>query len=176
MSEASQNEKIRTTLSIARAYGRARGLSEEQCEDLAQTYVIGKYVRGTRQSLAQAYVDFLRFELGDTRTPNGIAKSKALRTYESIDCGLDRRTETHGSNDRLGSRHDRREDYERRLRLVSLDDSYLLSLLSKGWTQEQIAEEFGVSGPRISQRVSEIKAKLEQVDLDRVLEVEWVTL
>lgn len=171
-----QNEKIRVAISFARNFGQKRGLSFEQSEDLAQRWVIKKFVERTGQTIEQAYIDFLRFEFGDTRTTGGVIKSEARRTYKDIDTGFERRTDSHGDFDRFSIRYDRRNKRKRQLKLISSKEYFILHQLARGKSIAEIADRFGVTNGRISQIKKQIADKMQIVEIQKPLTVNWITL
>ncbi len=164
-------KKIKTSVKRAIAYGKARGLSDEQSEDLAQRWVIKVFVEQTGQRLEQAYVDFLRVEFGDTRNASGLAKSEGRRKCADID----QRTNGGESTYRIDSKpcDDTRN---RKLKLVSYKDSAIIGMISQGLTMKQIGNRLGVSESRVSQLCKEIKEKMQIADLSKNIKVNWITL
>jgi predicted DNA-binding protein (UPF0251 family) len=166
------DEKIRLSFKRAIAYGKARGLSMEQSEDLAQRWVVKVFVERTGQRLEQAYTDFLRFEFGDTRTISGLAKSEGRRKHKDID----ERTiggEPPYSQD-IGFGDDTRK---RKLILLNYKEICILDLLQSGMQQVDIAERLSVTESRVSQMVAAIKDKLSVFDVEiKPFEIDWITL
>lgn len=164
-----KNENIRLSSERAISYAKARGLSQEQSEDLAQRWVIEVFVKETGQRLEQAYIDFLRFEFGDTRTIGGARKSKDRRYNEGLTRDALGRAEAHRECDR----HDRDE---RRFKLLNTKQYTIVKMLLSGLSQREIGEIFGVSKGRICQQINKIIAKTQTVDLDKEIQIDWITL
>lgn len=176
MVSSNENNQIKNAILFARNFGQKRGLSFEQSEDLAQRWVIKKYVERTGQTLEQAYVDFLRFEFGDTRNNSGAIKSEARRTYKDIDRGFETRTYSHGDFDRFSRGFDRSNKRRKQLKLISLKESFVLSELSKGKSITDIANRLGVTDARISQIKKQIADKMRIVNIEKPLCIDWITL
>jgi DNA-binding CsgD family transcriptional regulator len=167
----SYEKSIKSAIERGIAYGKARGLSNEQSEDLAQRWVIKVFVEQTGQRLEQAYVDFLRFEFGDTRAASGLAKSKARRTYTDVSDRTNGREFTYSVDS--GSCYDTR-NYK--LKLISYKESAILGLISQGLKMKQIGNKLGVTESRVSQICKEIKEKVQIADLSKNIIVNWITL
>lgn len=171
-----KDEDIRRSLRFARSFGLKRRLSDEQAEDLAQQYVIAKYVKKTGQNIEQAYVDFLRVEFGDQRTISGACKSKARRYSKDIDGDVERGTDPFRKYDRYSERCYTNENRERRLKLLTCREEYIVRQLNKSVNLTQIAKSLGITQGRVSQIKDIITQKMLVADLNKVLKVDWITL
>ena len=69
----------------ARIYAAYKGYPE-LCEDFAQEIVMKRIEGiGLKQSMAQAFIDYLRSQFGRIGTPRNEFKYKERRTYVSLD-------------------------------------------------------------------------------------------
>ena len=168
----SYEKAIKSAIKRGIAYGKARGLSEEQSEDLAQRWVFKVFVEQTGQRLEQAYVDFLRVEFGDTRTASGLKKSKDRRSHRDIDERIDGGECAYSFDTRLLSDDTRK----RKLKLISYKESAILGFISQGLKMKQIGDKLGFSESRVSQICKEIKEKMQIADLSKNIIVNWITL
>jgi len=168
------DKKIRSATKRAVAYGKARGLSEEQSEDLAQRWVIKVFVERTGQRLEQAYVDFLRSEFGDTRTACGARKSADRLSNKGVSGNDSRREPVDGGHNRLCDGQS--DERHRKLILLSARERAFISAIENGMTQNQIADWFNVTPSRISQIIAAITKKMQIANLEKSLEVQWIKL
>lgn len=86
MQQRENDQPIKKSHSFALAYGVRRGLSIEDAEDLAQNYVMKKYVLKKAQRLAHCYVDFMRKVKGDPRKACWHSRPYASFDREMIVC------------------------------------------------------------------------------------------
>lgn len=69
--------------SMALGFGKSRGLSCEAAEDMAHDWIVKVAVKGLRQSLFHAYVDYIRREFGRTVTKQHLEfKDDMLGSYQ----------------------------------------------------------------------------------------------
>lgn len=67
-----------------KAHARRQGHSE-LADDFAQEAIIQKAIAGRKTTIQNLFIDFLRKEYGDTRSPGGRARSSAMRYGTSLD-------------------------------------------------------------------------------------------
>lgn len=164
------DRQIRSSTAFAISFGKKKNLSVEQSEDLAQRYVIKKYVDKTGQSIEQCYTDFLRSEYGSYRTKNGLLKS-AQRHRSEDHC----QDQFYDPIDDL----EKREGYQKIKRLLALltnQEHYIFTRMIRGHSQREIGIDLNLSEARISQLKTVIADKLAVADLDKKICVDWITL
>lgn len=172
-----ENKDIRLALKRAMAYGKKRGLSTEQAEDLAQRWVITRFVNRSNQTLQQAYIDFLRIEFGDQRTFAGALKSMSKRSGEGdTGRGLEERAASPGENHRYADRYDRGNKRRKQLKLLNAKEAWIVEQIRLGFSTKEIGKFLGVSESRISQMKATITDKMAIVDLDKKIHVNWIVL
>ena len=168
------DEKIRSAIKRGVAYGKARGLSEEHAEDLAQRWVINVYVSQTGQSLQQAFIDFLRSEFGDTRTTCGARKSADRLSNPGVSANDSGGEPADGGFDRFCD--DKYGLRQKQMYLLTAQEIAIIHAIEKGMQVTQIADYLGVTCARISQRLSQMRKKMQIANLEKKLEVQWIKL
>lgn len=157
--------EIKKHLNFAKSYGRKMGLSREQAEDLAQRYVIKKFIDKTGQRIEQAYVDFMRSEYGDTRTEVGKVKSHARLSYAELETAPGNVLELQESDTDLHL-----------TRVLSSREFFIFIMFRRGFTGRQIGDMLGLSNGRIFQIKKAMLKKMAPVDLSKDLAVKWIEL
>lgn len=152
-----------------RNYGRSKGLKQEDAEDFATEYYM-RVMQGKKQTLKQYYIDYLRRTFGDTRTPSGKLKSNSRRFGDGeaegqseVFGGCD--FQHRGSLERsLGDNREIRQQLTK-IRNVAGKTSVACFLLFKkfGLSLQEIADVFGVSESRISQRTTKVEAAIAKI-------------
>lgn len=167
----SVRQQYRRETALATAYARSRGLSAERAEDFAQDWAIKKFVKSTKQSFAQAYIDFLRVEFGNTRSASGSKKSNDRRYTDAPSEYVERRADTSGEGFGYSKR-----DLEKRLALLDQTEYYVTKRLLDGAAQHDVAKDLGLTASRIYQIMRDVKEKTQVADLSKEFEVDWITL
>lgn len=157
------NEQIRKYQKRCIQHAKRQGYTQ-LADDFAQESAIKKFVSDRKATIAQLFVDFLRKEYGDTRSPGGRARSSARRFGPSLDqpSSDDGATLLHelvaspgGDPEPFGSSW--RDAVTFRWR-----DAVIAELILDGdVSNESVASYFGVSSSRISQVMKRVKKEIE---------------
>lgn len=186
-----QESDIKKYQEKCRVHARRQGYSE-LADDFAQEAIIQKAIANRKTTIRNLFIDFLRKEYGDTRTPGGRARSSAMRYGPSLDqkapgddatllhelvASPGRDPETFGSawRDAVAFR--------------GRDAVIAELLLDQDASNESVASYFGVSPSRISQLMRRIKKEIESSVMFRevlpeyksdqdasVLFVDWINI
>jgi hypothetical protein len=133
-------------------YALKRGMSWEDSEDIAQSFIFKRHVLGSRQRLDHCLIDWLRENRGDTRRlSHRYRKQPALLinsmlhpdTLEPMEDMVDRKARTKACLEALTGK-------ERRV----------LSMLLGNMSRKDIGHKLGVCPDRISQILTGIKGKV----------------
>lgn len=157
--------EIKKHLNFAKSYGRKMGLSWEQAEDLAQRYVIKKFIDKTGQRIEQAYVDFMRSEYGDLRTEVGKVKSYARLNSAELETAPGNILELQGPDPDVHL-----------TKVLSSREFFIYIMFRQGFTGRQIGDMLGLSNGRIFQIKKAMLKKMAPVDLSKDLAVKWIEL
>lgn len=154
------DEQIINFQKKAKAYARRRNFGNEEFSEDFTSWAVIKFIEGRKARIRDLYTDYLRAEYGDTRTACGTERSNARRFAKEFEDGL------HES----GQQHSGYSGYERLLVRCRVSQRARACLILKhkwGFTYEEIAHVFGVSGGRVSQ----IFDKIENTDLSYKREI-----
>lgn len=161
--------EIKKHLKLAIQYGMKKRLNHEQAEDLAQRYVLKKFVDKKNQTLEQAYIDFTRSEFGDYRCKSGEMKSASRRKYADLDdYGL-------VSFDELEER-DMKARLRRLTALLTPREFFIYTMFEEGFTGQQIGDMLGLSNGRIFQIKKVMLGKMIPAEIQKDLEIRWIEL
>lgn len=147
------NDEIKKIQERARKHARARGYSQH-ADDFAQEAII-KLLADRRATIDQLFIDFLRHEYGDTRSPGGRGRSRANHTRQSLD------EPQNGKEDGLslheliagpgGDTNSERGNWKSRVNLRGRDALIFEMRFDLEMSELEIAEALGVTESRICQ-------------------------
>lgn len=128
-----------------------RGLSEQDAEDFAQEYLLMLTIKGWRQTVDQASIDFVRKRFGRTGAFGSISRKVIPITFTDLDvkCGQNASERIIGTDTKHGGDS---QSFEESIRGAVRQDRIIFYLIYKwGFTNADIGEILGVSESRISQ-------------------------
>lgn len=152
------HNEIRKSANQAIAFMQRHGFSLELAEDFSQEWIIKKYVLNKKQSLEQAYVDFLRKEIGNHQKISGRLKSAARLQLNSYHDNI--HTIYNENCDRTLANYRLFLDRCERLEKIEKKDLIIINFLIDNQTTKIIARYFRQSEDSILNRVNKIKKKM----------------
>lgn len=132
-------------------YGRLRGAKREQAEDFAQEALLKRF-QGSRQHIKHLWIDYLRETSGRSGGRHYELRKSLNNHLFTFDQFPDYRIEDF--DPRMTAR----------LKLLTLTER-IITILILGWglTQEEVANVFGMSASRISQIISKVEKRMEDL-------------
>ena len=135
------------------AYGSRRGLKIEDAEDLA-SYSLIYFLGGRKASFQQYYIDFLRKNLGNKRSPSFEQQRNIKSPAKHFDDKIPQ----------VQRDLDLDMDIRKALKNLSSKQRYLIYLKHHcGYTGREIADILGVSPKTIWDRLKIIYVKIERI-------------
>lgn len=175
----------------ARAHAVRCG-QEDQADDFAQDYAIA-LIRGWKQTIDQAWASFVRGELGDLRTPGGLARSQARFKTTRLDAPVGDEEGSTLNHELVAAPLTEPDPLRRPIEVVSgmtmLEERLYEDVFIDERPKREIAAGMGVTPARVSQLLGPIKNKIaaysqleelrDRMNTEEnfgVFEMDWITL
>lgn len=178
---AFNNEELKNIRKSAINFATKRGYAF-LAEDFAQEFVLKTWEKQKNLCMNFFLTDFLRKEIGSTRSELGKLKSKAYFTIKSLDDVYDVSSDNKDNDLKISFANESNIN-------ISLRSYNILSMFYDGWKIAEIADIYCISLSRVSQILNDIKKKIKYHELffslfdeyksfkdKSVLEINWIKI